>query len=122
MNERRVGGSGGLRHRLGAGRHHGVETLVAALEQDTDQIDYGVRVAHRRRDRIRIAQIGLHRLDLADPAHRPQVTTQFRPAHRDPDPVAAAGKRPHRMAAEKSRTAEHGDQRFRFALDRHACS
>ena len=73
VNELRAGGLGGERHRLGAFGLHRVETLPAALEQDADQVDDDVGVAHRRLNRLRVAQIGLHRMDLPDPAHRPQI-------------------------------------------------
>ena len=88
MDEARADGLGRERHLLRALGLDGIEALAAALEQDADQIDDDVGVAHRRRDRLRIAQIGLHRMDLADPAHRPQMAAQLRPAHRDADAVA----------------------------------
>ena len=109
MDERRAGGARRARHRLRARRHDGVEALRAALEQNADQIDRDIGIAHRRRDRIRIAQIGLYRMDLADPAHRPQKAGKLRAAHRDADAVAAVGERTHHMAAEKTGAAEHGD-------------
>ena len=116
-------GLGGPRHRFGACGMHGVEALVAALEQDADQIDHGVGVAHRRLDRMRVAQIGLHGLDLADPA---QAAANGRhssgPAHRDADAVAAVGQRAHHVAAEKTRAAEHGDKRLKLALDCHVAA
>ena len=59
-----------------------------------------IGIAHGRRDRIRVAQIGLHGVDLADPAHRPQIAAQIGPAHRDADTVAPIGERPHHVAAE----------------------
>ena len=99
------------RDRLGAERLHGVEALAAALEQDADEIDHHVGVARGRLDRSRIAQVGLHRVDLADPAERLQVAGEIGPAHRDPDAVAALGERAHHVAAEEARAAEDGDQR-----------
>ena len=74
---------------LGAFRLHRVEALPALFIQDADQIDDGIGIAHRRLDRIRKSQIGLHGVDLADPAERLQVPGQFRTADRHPDPVAA---------------------------------
>ena len=109
-------GGGRKRDRLGAERLHRVEALAAALEQDADQVDHHVGVAHRRRDRGRIAQVGLHGMDLADPAERLQMAGEIRPAHRDADAVAALGQRAHHMAAEESRAAEHGDQRVEMAV------
>ena len=102
VNELRAGGLGGERHRLGALGLHRVETLPAALEQDADQVDDDVGVAHRRRNRLRVAQIGLHRVDLPDPAHRPQKAGELRPAHRDADAVLPLRQRPHHVAAEEA--------------------
>ena len=112
MDELRAGGLGGERHRLGAFGLHRVEALAAALEQNADQVDDDIGVAHRRRDRLRVAQIGLHRVDLPDPAHRPQKAGKLRPAHRDADAVAPPRQRPHHMAAEEARAAEYGDKRL----------
>ena len=61
-------------------------------------------------DRGRIAQIGLHGVDLPDPAERLQVPGQFRPPHRDPDAVVALGKRPDHVPPEKTRSAENRDE------------
>ena len=59
-------------------------------------------VAHGGLDRRRIAQIGLDRMNLADPAERLQVAGQFRPPHRDPDPVVALAERADDVSAEKA--------------------
>jgi len=42
---------------------HGIKALRPALPQDS-----GIGLAQRRGDRIRVAQVGLHRMDLADTA------------------------------------------------------
>jgi hypothetical protein len=44
-----------------------------------------------------VAQVGLHGVDLADPAERLQMERQFRPAHRDPDAGSRAwpARAPH---------------------------
>ncbi len=63
-------------------------------------------------DRGRVAQIGLHGVDLADAAERLQMARQFRPAHGDADAVAALGQRPHHVPAQKAGAAEHRDERF----------
>ena len=102
---------GGQRHLLGAERLHGVEALPAALEQDADQVDHARRRRAPRPRPSRIAQVGLHRMDLADPAERLQVAGEVGPAHRDADAVAALGQRAHHVAAEEARAAEDGDQR-----------
>ncbi len=104
---------------LGAFRLHRVEALPALFIQDADQIDDGIGIAHRRLDRIRKSQIGLHGVDLADPAQRLQMSGQFRTAHRHPDPVIPDGQRPHHMAAEETRAAEDCDQLVEVALQNH---
>ena len=114
-----AGARGGAGDCLGAFRLHGVEALPAFFIQDADQIDDGIGIAHRRLDRIRKAQIGLHGMDLADPAERLQVPGQFRTADRHPDPVMPHGQRPHYMAAEETRAAEDGDQLVEVALQSH---
>ena len=110
---------GGERDRFGAERLHGVEPLPAALEQDADQVDHDVGVAHRGLDRAGVAQVGLHRMDLADPAERLQMAGEVGPAHRDADAVVAPGQRPHQMAAEKAGAAEDRDQRVVVGLQGH---
>ena len=119
MNQRCADGFGGARYGFGAAAMHGVEALAAALEQNPDQIDHGIGIVHRRRHRIRVTQIGLDRVDLADPAHRPQMAAQVRAARRNAYPITAAGERAHHVAAEKARAAEHGDQRFKRILQGH---
>src|ERR1700720_71843 len=120
MNEQRRGGLSRARHRLRTGRHHRVKTLAAAFEQNADQVDHHIGVAHRRRDRFRVAKIGLHGVNLADPAHRLQMPGQFRPAHRDADAVATLGQRAHHVTTEKTRAAEYCDERFQPVPERHA--
>ena len=115
MHHPRADGGRGLRDRAGALALHGVEGLRAALGQDADQIDHHVGVAHRGRDRGGVAQIGLHRMDLADPADRLQMAGQFRPAHRDPDAVIAPRQRADHVAAEKAGAAENRDEGVRMS-------
>ena len=116
MDQPRAVGGRRERHRLRAKRVHRLEPLPAALEQDADEVDHEVGVAHGRLDRSRVAQIGLHRMDLADPAERLQMARQVRPAHRDANAIAALGERAHHMAAEKARAAEDRDQRVEWEL------
>ena len=59
---------GGERHLLGAERLHGVKALPAALEQDANEVDDDVGVAHGGFDRSSVPHVGLHRVNLADPA------------------------------------------------------
>jgi hypothetical protein len=112
VDQLRAGRRRRLRHIVRAFRVHRLEALLAALEQHADQIDHHVGPAHRGLDRGRIAQVGLHRVDLPDPAERLQVPGEIRPAHRRTDPVALADERPHQVAAEEARAPEHGDQRL----------
>ena len=114
MHHPRAGGAGGLGDRFRALGLHGVKGLRAALGQDADQIDGDMGIAHRGLDRGRVAQIGLHGVDLADPAERLQVPGQFRPPHRDPDAVIALGQRADHVSPQKARSAENRDERFRF--------
>ena len=67
---------------------------------------------HRGLNGSRVAQIGLHGVDLPDPAERLQVAGEVRPAYRRADAVARARQRPHHVAAEEPGAAEDGDQRF----------
>ena len=110
MHQARAVGRGRERDQLGAGRLHRVEALAPALEQDADQVDHHVGAARRRLDRARVAQVSLHRVDLADPAERLQVAGEFRPPHRDADAVAALAERADHMAAEETRAAIDRDQ------------
>ncbi len=105
-------GRGCERDCLGAEGLHRIEFLPPALEQDADKIDHHVGVARGRFDGGRIAHIGLHGVDLADPSERLQVAGKFGPAHRDANAVAELGQRAYDMAAEESRAAKDGDQGF----------
>ena len=110
---------GGQRHLLGAERLHGVEALPPALEQDADQVDDDVGAAHRGFHRTGVPHVGLHRMDLADPAERLQVAGEVRPAHGDADAVMPLGQRPDQMAAEEAGAAEDRDQRVVMGLEGH---
>ena len=112
VDQARAEGGGRQRHRLGAEGLYRVELLPSALEQDADQIDHHVGVARSRLDRSRVAHIGLHCVDLADPAQRLEVAREFGPAHGNANAIAELGQRAHDVAAEESRAAEDGDQRF----------
>ena len=110
MHHPRPDRGGRLRHGGCAPSLHGVECLRAALGEDADEIDGDVGIAHRGLDRGRIAQIGLHGVDLADPAQRLQVTGQFRPPHRHPDPVIALAERADHASPQKARPSENRNQ------------
>ena len=119
MDHARAVGCGGERDLLGAERLHGVETLPSALEQDADQVDDDVGVAHGRFDGTGVPHIGLDGVDLPDPAERLQVPGEVRPAHRDADAVVALGQRPDQVAAEEAGAAEDRDQRVVIGLQGH---
>ena len=119
MDEPRADGAGGAGHRFRAFRLDGIEALAAFFEQNADQIDDDVGIAHCCLDRLRVAQIRLHGFDLPDPTERPQITGQLRTAHRDTDAEVALGERTHHVAADEARAAEHGDQRVKIAF--HSC-
>ena len=99
---------------LGALGLDGVEALRAALGEDADEIDDDLRITHRRLDRRRIAQICLHGVDLSDLAGGLEESGQFRPPHRDPDPVVAPAQRADDIPAQKPRSAENRDERVQI--------
>ena len=100
-------------------RVHRVEALASPFHQHADEIDQHMRVARGRLDRGAVTDIGLHRVNLADPAERLQVIGKLRPAHRDPDTIVAPGQRAHDVAADKTRAAIDGDEGFRIASGGH---
>jgi len=112
-------GAGGERHLLGAESMDSVETLAAALEQNADQIDQHLGAARRSFHGWRMAEIGLHRVDLADTTERLQMIGEIGPPHRHPDQVVPLGERPHHMAAKKARAAINRDQSVKGAACGH---
>jgi len=104
MHHPRADGAGGLGHRARAGTHHRVEGLGAALGQNTDEVNGDAGVAHGGLDGARIAQIGLHGVDLADLAERLQNARRVPAAAPDPDAVIALGKRPDHAPPQKTRS------------------
>jgi len=68
-------------HRLGNGLRAKVldriEPLRALFLQDTNQIDGSCGIPQRMRDGVRIAQIGLDRMDLTNLAERLQMKGEF---------------------------------------------
>jgi hypothetical protein len=89
---------------------HRVEALRAALGQNADEIDGGMATAHRGLDGCRVAQVGLHGVDLADLAEWLQMASEFRPPHRDPDAVVALAERANHVSSHKARSSENRDQ------------
>ena len=112
MDHARAEGGSCERDRLGAEGLYRFELLPSALEQDADKVDHHVGVARSRFYRSRVAHIGLHCVDLTDPAQRLEVAREFGPAHGNANAIAELGQRAHNVAAQKSRAAEDGDQRF----------
>ena len=86
--------------------------VLHGLGFEDDQIDGDVGIAHRRLYRGRIAQVGLHGVDLADPAERLQVARQFGAAHGHPDAEVALGQRADHVSPQKARSAKDGDEGF----------
>ena len=102
MDHAGADGGRGQRHRLGAIGMDGVEALPAALKQMPTRLITTSASRAAASTESGIAQIGLHGVDLADPAKRLQMPGQLGPAHRYADAVAALGQRAHHMAAEKA--------------------
>src|SRR5207244_8965976 len=61
-----AGRGSGARNMRSAFGLHGPEALLATLEQDADEVDHHVGIAHSGLDGCRIAQVRLHRMDLPD--------------------------------------------------------
>jgi hypothetical protein len=57
----------------------------------------------------------LNGVDLAHAAHGLQEAAKLGPPHGHTDAVAAVGERAHRVTAQKSGAAKHGDERFKPA-------
>ncbi len=89
---------------------HRLVALAAALALDPGGVDDGVGALDRGGDRIRIAQVGLHQLDLADDAQRAEETGEVGPPDRDPDAPALARQRPDDVPADEAGAAENGRQ------------
>jgi hypothetical protein len=100
----------GTRCHAGTVGMQGRERLPAGRKQHTDQVDHHVGPGTGGVYRFRIAQVALHRHDLAGKAHRLQVACQVGPAHGNADTVALACQRAGDMTAQKAGTADDGDQ------------
>ena len=110
----------GLRDGLGADGLHGVERWRPRSSRMPTRLTPRRRPRTAAGDRVRIAQVGLHGVDLADAAQRLQVAGEVGPAHRGADAPAAPGERAHRMPADEARAAEHRDQACRSWRRGHA--
>ena len=100
--------------------HHRLEGLLAGRKQDADEIDHGVGVLGRRQQRMGIAHIRLHGIDLADAAERLEEAGKLGPPDGDPHARAGPGDGAHHMAADEARAAIDGDERPVIESDRHA--
>jgi hypothetical protein len=101
-------------------RHvHGLERLGPRLCRDADQIDDDVGAFQRPRQGRGIAQVGLHGMDLADIAHRLQMTGEIGAAHGRADAPFLAGQRPDGVPAEEARAAKHRDEASLFQSEHH---
>ncbi len=89
---------------------HGRKALAPRSFMNADEVDDRIGAAHGGRDRSRIAQIGLDRVDLTDHAQRLQEPGEIGPANRDAHAVAALDQRANDVAADKSRAAEDRDE------------
>ena len=106
-----------VRHDTGAVGVHGREALPPPFEQDPHQVDDDMAAARRRLDRFRVAQIGLHGVDLSDAPERLEVARQVRTADGDPNPIAVPGQPANHMAAEEPGAAENRDEGVLVVLD-----
>jgi hypothetical protein len=110
---------GGAPNRFGPDRLYGFEALFAAFEQDADEVDDDARPAHCSCDRRGVAQVGLHRMDLTDPAERLQMAGEIGTADGHPNAEIFLGQRPHHVAAQEAGPAEHGYQGIDLVLYGH---
>ena len=90
------------------------ERLRAAFEKQTDEVDGHVGAIERGRDGRRKPEIGLHRVDLADGAHRLEIASEIRPADRGAHTPAVARHGPHGVAPDKPRAAENSGKTARL--------
>ena len=105
-NTRRSGGLGHSRRAFGLHRFKG---LFAPGGEDADQIDRRLGAAQSGGQRFGIADIGLHRMDLADAAERLEMEGEIGTARRHANAPALARQRPHHMAADEAGAAENRD-------------
>src|SRR5712691_657352 len=89
---------------------HRLPILPAALVKNADEIDDGLRPFRGAPDRIRIAKVCLHGVDLTDAALRLQVKCKIGPAHGHANSPSALGERPYHMAADEAGTSVNRDE------------
>ena len=79
----------------------GIERLASGRGQHGDEIDDGIGTFDGGADRIRIAQIGLHGVDLADIAHRLQVAGKIGAPHGRAHAPSLPCQCPHRVPSDE---------------------
>ena len=95
------------RHSRRAFQMNGIKRLPPARRQDANEVNNRVRAFYGRAHRGWIAQIGLHGVDLPDIPHRLQMAGKIRPPNRRPHAPSLPRERPHRVPANKARTAKN---------------
>lgn len=110
MRQTGAGGARGFRDRARAEILNHVEFLLPGLEQDRHEVDDGIGALDSPVNGPPVAQIRLNGLNLPDIAERLQMARQIGSPARDTHPIAPPGKRPDRMAADESRSAEDRDE------------
>ena len=98
---------------------HGVEFLAAALGRIPTRLISTLAPRAAASTDPPIADIGLHRVDLADAAERLEMPRELGPAHRDADAVMTFGQRADHGPAEETRAAEDRDQLVLVRLGDH---
>jgi len=107
------------RNGLGANCLHGLEALAAPFKEDPDKVDDDARTAYRRCDGCRVAQVGLDRVNLADPTQGLEMARKIGAAHGHADAKRLLGQSADDEAAEKTRATEYGHQGVSLILDVH---
>src|SRR5262245_12699806 len=97
-----------------------LETLAAAFEQNSNEIDEHPRVSGGGLDRGSVPEIGLDRVDLSHTAERLQMAGKFGPANRHAYAIMAFCQSADHMTAEKSRSAINGNEGIVRAACAHA--
>jgi hypothetical protein len=89
---------------------HSLEPLAATLEHDAHEVDHRRGPPDRCRDGIRVAEIGLHGMNLANPAQRLQVHGEIGAPDCNANAPTPLGKRPHDVATDESGPSEYSYQ------------
>ena len=89
---------------------HDLETALAALVKDTDQIDGGIGTFQRGGDVVGPRRVTADGDDLADVALGLQIIGAVGAAHGHSHPPATTGQRTDHLTADEAGAAEDGDQ------------